>query len=194
MSLEALRSLSRPRPRPRHVPLSWPPPAPLPSIARLGRARSTTTTTTTPTRGRIVSMADKGEAKLSSLASVRANFALKAMDGDAVLSVDHDEIVDAGDEFRQRALVASRAQVRRPIGSHCPAGLGVSIRFGRVWGLACFFAFTRLIGSNHWASTSRIGVVIADAATLCCGVESLGVQVLLESFGFRDFRSIVIND
>lgn len=106
----ALRSLSRPRP----APLSWPPPAPLPSIARLGRARSNTTTTTTS--GRIVSMVDKGEAKLSSLASVRANFALKAMDGDSVLSVDHhDEIVDAGDEFRQRALVASRAQVRRHI-------------------------------------------------------------------------------
>jgi hypothetical protein len=112
----ALRSLSRPLSRPR---------------PHLGRARSNTNSF-----GRIVSMADKGEARLSSLASVRANFALKAMDGDAVLSVDHDEIVDAGDEFRQRALVASRAQVRRPIGSHCSAGLGVSIRFGRVWGLA----------------------------------------------------------
>lgn len=75
--------------------------------------------------GRVSAMADtsaekklSGAGTLKSLASVRTNFALKAADGEAVMRVDHEEVVEASEEFRQRALVSSRAQVRLRIGWH----------------------------------------------------------------------------
>lgn len=63
-----------------------------------------------------------GSMGLSTLASVRPNFKLSAADVGGFVSDPAEELVAPSEAFRQRALVASRAQVRLLIASHCVWG------------------------------------------------------------------------